>query len=262
MKVTALTWFIIAIFSFTYIGETSVVVQAEQLHLPDTKASSKAEDLSVKYEEVKETEPEYKINVKIPSIKGMKDDVFQMKFNVGIKAKAEKKIGEFKTEAVQFAKELEQKGQPLRPFQLQVDPALKKKGELISILNEVFVYKGGANGIQKVQTLNILNQKQAKKLSFSDIFKEDADYRKKVNELIKQAINRRREEGEAFFEGEEGFQTITNDQSFYFEDRKLVLVFDEYEIAPGVMGTPAFPISLEDIKDLLKPEIYNAALHS
>ncbi|SET55482.1 protein of unknown function [Salinibacillus kushneri] len=264
MKANRFNGLIIGMVFFTYLWSVPQIIQGEMKDFHKTKASSQdqSETIKIQYEEIKEKEPEYEIDIKIPSIKGMKDDVFQVKFNYGMKAKAKKKIDEFKKEAIQFAREQEQKGQPLRPFQLHIQPVVKKKGEFISVLNESFIYKGGANGIQKVQTLNILNDEQAKKLAFSDIFREESKYKYVINDFIKQAIEERRNKGEVFFEGEEGFQSVTENQSFYFEDRQLVVVFDEYEIAPGAMGTPSFQISLEKIKDLIKPEIYKAVLDS
>ena len=42
---------------------------------------------------------------------------------------------------------------------------------------------------------------------------------------------------------EECFQSIEDDQSFYINNSgQLVIVFDEYEVAPGSMGMPEFVI--------------------
>ena len=44
----------------------------------------------------------------------------------------------------------------------------------------------------------------------------------------------------------ECFQKIDGDQNFYINDQdQLVIVFDEYEVAPGSMGMPEFVIDIE-----------------
>ena len=64
-------------------------------------------------------------------------------------------------------------------------------------------------------------------------------------------------EGDYFIPGgiwseEECFQTIDADQNFYLDaDDHLVIVFDEYEVAPGSMGMPSFVIEQQAIADIL-----------
>ncbi len=42
---------------------------------------------------------------------------------------------------------------------------------------------------------------------------------------------------------EECFKSIDADQKFYLDEaNRLVILFDEYEVAPGSMGTPRFVI--------------------
>lgn len=55
----------------------------------------------------------------------------------------------------------------------------------------------------------------------------------------------------------EKFTKINEDQSFYINpDGKLVIAFDEYEVAPGYMGAVEFVIPTETIKDLLVGDRY------
>ena len=51
---------------------------------------------------------------------------------------------------------------------------------------------------------------------------------------------------------EECFKSIAPDQNFYINDEnQLVIVFDEYEVAPGSMGTPEFVIPADCLDGLL-----------
>ncbi|WP_340023731.1 DUF3298 domain-containing protein [Paenibacillus sp. FSL K6-1096] len=56
---------------------------------------------------------------------------------------------------------------------------------------------------------------------------------------------------------EELFRSITKDQNFYInQDGKLVISFDEYDVAPGYMGVVEFTIPTEAIQDLLVSNKY------
>lgn len=49
------------------------------------------------------------------------------------------------------------------------------------------------------------------------------------------------------------FKSITEDRTFYINEAgKLVIVFDEYEVAPGYMGSVEFEIPTEIVKDLVQ----------
>lgn len=53
----------------------------------------------------------------------------------------------------------------------------------------------------------------------------------------------------------EDFITLCDDHNFYINDEgKLVIPFDEYEIAPGYMGCPEFEIPTKVFKELLNNE--------
>ncbi|WP_426332786.1 DUF3298 domain-containing protein [Paenibacillus silvae] len=56
---------------------------------------------------------------------------------------------------------------------------------------------------------------------------------------------------------EDLFRSITKDQNFYInQDGKLVISFNEYDVAPGYMGVVEFTIPTEAIQDLLVSNEY------
>lgn len=56
---------------------------------------------------------------------------------------------------------------------------------------------------------------------------------------------------------EEGFDQITANQDFYINpEGKLVICFNEYEVAPGAMGAPEFVIPTEVITNILVGDEY------
>ena len=86
-----------------------------------------------------------------------------------------------------------------------------------------------------------------------DLFREDADYVTVLSDEVRRQMEERMAENtEASYFPEE-FTAIGPEQNFYFNtDGDLVLVFDEYTIAPGSMGMPEFTIPSDVYETLLK----------
>lgn len=76
-------------------------------------------------------------------------------------------------------------------------------------------------------------------LSLKDIY-GDRDY---VKELSAEILRQMQERDTEYFIGEDGFTSIKPDQNFYINDEgKVVICFDEYEVAPGALGAVEFII--------------------
>ena len=90
-------------------------------------------------------------------------------------------------------------------------------------------------------------------VTLKDLFREDADYVTALSDEVRQQMEERMaEDREASYFPEE-FTAIDPEQNFYFNGSgELVLVFDEYTIAPGSMGMPEFPIPADVYETLLK----------
>ena len=90
-------------------------------------------------------------------------------------------------------------------------------------------------------------------VTLKDLFREDADYVTVLSDEVRRQMEARMaENGEVSYFPEE-LTAIDPAQSFYFNGAgELVLVFDEYTIAPGSMGMPEFPIPADVYETLLK----------
>ena len=85
-------------------------------------------------------------------------------------------------------------------------------------------------------------------MTLSGLFREGADYASALSAEVKRQMEEKPEE---FFVDE--FTAIDPEQNFYFnEDGALVLVFDEYTVAPGSSGMPEFTIPSSVTDGLLK----------
>ncbi len=95
----------------------------------------------------------------------------------------------------------------------------------------------------------IFDKSAGKVLELADMFKDGSDYIGVISdEILRQMRYKNENEGAGFFiEGsaEDGmcFSRISEDANFYIDSYdRLVIVFDEYEVAPGFMGSPEFII--------------------
>ena len=179
--------------------------------------------------------------VEIPVIKGLSDIKYQDELNQFMKSHTEKEIEEFKVNA----KSGMEASKELKPV-LWIDYEVKSNGDTLSFVINSYTYLGGANGISRKNYYNI-NTKENKTLELKDLFKENEDYKSLINaEINKQIKEQILDETKIYFEGDDGFKSIKDNQNFYVDKNgNLVIAFDKYEIAPGYMGHPEFKILKE-----------------
>ena len=105
-----------------------------------------------------------------------------------------------------------------------------------------------------------MDKREKKVIELKDLFRKNASYVPVVSKEILKQMQVQVDSGTAdyFIPGgiwreDEWFKEIDGDQNFYInKEGKLVIVFDEYEVAPGSMGCPEFVIPTAVIKKLLK----------
>lgn len=90
-------------------------------------------------------------------------------------------------------------------------------------------------------------------VTLGELFREDADWSAVLTREVRQQMEERMaaDSGASYFPEE--LTEIGPDQNFYFNGSgELVLVFDEYTVAPGSMGMPEFAIPAEVYETLRK----------
>lgn len=98
-----------------------------------------------------------------------------------------------------------------------------------------------------------------KVLELSDLFLENADYITPISNAVIEQMTMQSEYGYGnyyipggIWADDECFKSIEADQNFYINHRgKLVIVFNEYEVAPGSMGCVEFVIPTDSISSIL-----------
>ena len=111
---------------------------------------------------------------------------------------------------------------------------------------EIITTETMASGAETVRYYN-LDKETGKYVHLADLFPKGYDYVTAISEDIKAQMMQRmaEDENQSYFINsdmpEEDFQQIAPDQQFYVNhDGQLVIVFNEYEVAPGSMGCPQF----------------------
>ena len=133
---------------------------------------------------------------------------------------------------------------------------LRDDAELLSLCFYTTLNAGGSVEYSRYFTLD---KATGELLALCDLFLEGSDYIGAISADILRQMEEQvaAGEGDYFIPGgiwseEECFQSIDADQNFYLDaDGHLVIVFDEYEVAPGSMGMPSFVIEQQAIADIL-----------
>ena len=128
-------------------------------------------------------------------------------------------------------------------------------GTTVSIEHNLFTAE--ASGAQRYEydTLDIENELY---ITLPSLFRDDS-YTERISSNIRQQMEDRmaQDPSQEFLFDENGFNGIDPEQQFYINDaHQLVIVFDEYAVAPGYMGAQEFIIPSEEISGLLVSNSY------
>ena len=179
----------------------------------------------------------YNLNV----INNINNTIYLDVKNLKDKVKSESK--KYKKEYYQIVLSESNKDYVKYQYELYIDYKLTyNKNNVISIPMNVYEFTGGAHGMTYLNSYNY-NLINGKKLKLSDIFKENIDYKKIIDNYIKYVIKKN---PDIYFQGNNGFKGIKEEQSFYIEDDGIVIYFDLYEIAPYYVGIPNFKIKYDE----------------
>jgi hypothetical protein len=118
----------------------------------------------------------------------------------------------------------------------------------------MYEFTGGAHGLTNIKSFNYDLVKE-KELKLEDLFKANSNYKEVINNHIKEEISK---QPEIYFQGQDGFSSIKDNQDFYISDEGIVIYFSLYDIAPYSSGIPMFTITWDEIIDYLEnPNIIN-----
>lgn len=197
--------------------------------------------------DMKSTSELFDINIRVPQLQGLKDRNVEKRINDNIMEDAQEIKEDLEEDARDDFEEYRNKGGKFRPYSIKGDYEVKyNKENVLSLYMTYLEYTGGAHPITEPESLN-LNIRTGKKLKLKDFFKPNQDYKKIIEREIMTQINQNKEK---FYD--DALKKIKNeidenDLDFYVEDGKLVIYFEEYEIAPHSSGIPKFKIPIQKI---------------
>ena len=115
-----------------------------------------------------------------------------------------------------------------------------------------------ASGEQRIKIFNI-DKKTGKVVSLGELLAGDKDKLAAVGENIRSQMREQMaaDDSKAYFLDSDlednNFKGLTGQEDFYFnKDGRLVISFDEYEVAPGYMGAVEFTIPADVTGNLIK----------
>ena len=195
--------------------------------------------VKLEYKAVKTSSPLINIELNIPVITGLQDEKTQARLNEVMENDA-----------------LQRQDAMIKQAQLDSDFILAEPYhtyEIVSRFNQYYVtrdrlsfyvdyytYTGGAHGMTDRVAYNF-DLNTGRELALSDLFAPGSNYIEMINERVKSIIEL---DPDVYFEGEQGFQGINEEQRFYLENGNLIVYFLQYEIAPYAAGIRTFPVAL------------------
>jgi len=138
---------------------------------------------------------------------------------------------------------------------LTVGYLYSKSENIVSLWVLYANYTGGAHGLYWVEPYTF-NTTTNEIYRFSDLFQEGSASAAYVTEKI---LKRIQENPDLYFDSaEETVKKYHEDYTYFVNGNQVVVIFSLYEIAPYAGGIQFFTFTAEELKDLLKPDLYNA----
>lgn len=121
------------------------------------------------------------------------------------------------------------------------------------------IYHGAGSGSESYK-LYTIDKKSGKQIQIGDLFQENSGYADVLSEDIRNQMRAAMAEDEMNMYWVDNtdmpdinWEGIREDQNFYFDgDGNLVIVFEEYEVAPGYMGAQEYTVERAVFENLLK----------
>lgn len=193
------------------------------------------------------------IDMHIPQFTNLSDSTFQKELNHTLLKEAKERKNEMIKLSQSLNKDISKDELTPLPFEyIETFSVIPSSYPYFTVELYRYQYTGGAHGLPELKYLNLdLDKNQI--CALKDLFKDNIDYKPILNQAIKQEIEKRMSQGEFFFTGTDGFQSISDNQAFFVnKDGNLVIVFNVYEIAPYASGPVYITISKEILTDYMK----------
>lgn len=186
------------------------------------------------------------VEAKVPAIKDTGNSELEERINYQISQKIDDVINEAKVRAEEYKEAILSTGGSIddySPMQINVDYKITYQDE--NLISFIITKSESMASVYTEQFFYNIDLENGKELNLKDVLGDD--YKTLVDKSVQSQIEQRQKENEnnLYFTAEEGgFSGIENEyHDFYInEDKKVTVVFQKYEIAPGYMGIQNFEI--------------------
>ena len=188
---------------------------------------------------IEEEQEALKVDMVFPLVQGLKDKQVEEKINQIIQEEIINFKNQLQTESEEYLKSAKSEEWEIRKYIATTYYIVHyQKDDLLSLSVFYYSYTLGAHGytLQRTYNFNLIN---GEVILLGDIFKENKDYIDVINQEIKRQINLNPQE---YFSEWSVFQSISQEQPFYFIEDGIVVYFGLYEIAPYASGIRYFKI--------------------
>ena len=199
----------------------------------------------------------YNADIKVPAIQGLDNKTLEQGLNEKYLAEDKKLYDDFMAEIKTMKK--------MGDGNLAVSSGYIVKTDTDRIFSiERYVVKAQGSSDQKLK-FDTVDKKNQVLITLPSLFKDDSYLEIISNNIKSQMLEQMKTgEGEIYWvaapgqaETSDDFKQISAQQNFYINaEGKLVISFDKYEVAPGVMGSPEFVIPTEALANILVSNDY------
>lgn len=205
----------------------------------------------VTFTEFKKSDQGTNIDLKTPHVSGLGDGTLQDSLNQKYLAENKKLYQDF---------EKETKGYKNGHLSVESGYEVRTNNDQILSLGRYKVTTQASAAEE--MTYDTVDKKNHVLITLPSLFKDDR-YIDVISENIKEQMKKQMKEdsNKMYWIGKqdmaEPFKKIKPDQNFYINSKgKLVISFNEYDVAPGYMGVVEFTIPTSVLKDVLVSDIY------
>lgn len=203
---------------------------------------------------VKEYETDFSaVKAEIIQLSGLNDIEFERSLNEEIEKKVEGDLIAFDSEAAKSNDKVRMGNKCV--FEITWDEKYNKN-DFLSIVEERYVYTGGAHGNTVRIPMNIDLQSQ-KQIKLADLFAEDG-YENTLGRMINDIMQKQSEEYKDLWEKPE--IKAENQTDFYIHDNKLVIFYQPYDLSYYARGFVEFELPLEELSGYMKEEYKKLAV--
>ncbi|MCD8179984.1 MAG: DUF3298 and DUF4163 domain-containing protein [Firmicutes bacterium] len=198
--------------------------------------------------ETKEYETDFSaVRAEVIRFSGMRNAEFEESINSSIEQAVESDLIAFDSLALDSGDNVRMGNKCV----LEIDWDEKyNRNDFISVVEEKYVYTGGAHG-NTVRIPKNIDLSAEKEITLADLF-EDEGYTDTLNRFINEILSENSEEYKDLWAKPEIKDSHQTD--FYISDDDLVIFFQPYDLSYYARGFVEFPIELEELSGYMKEE--------